>query len=88
MEAFVSSLVERVPNKDTFFSMGGKLSLVRAKVMDKRGAPKHPERNIKSKACGRVEGFEALKRGLEVEHTGRHPIYKVGCSQNCIPPQV
>lgn len=84
MEAFVTSLVERIPNKDSEHM--GKLSLVRVMTMDKRNAPKHPEGNIRKR--GRVRLFEAFKRSLKMEDTRRHPINKMSGSQNCIPPQV
>ena len=88
MKAFVTSLMKRVPNKDTFLSMGGKLSLVRAITMDKCSASKYPEGNIRNKKRGRLRLFEAIKRSLEVKDTGRHSINKMSYSQNCIPPQV
>ena len=88
METFITSLIERVPNKDAVFRMKGKLSLVRAITMDKSSAPKHREGNIRNKLCGRVCLFEVFKRSLELEDTRRHPIDKMSCNQNYISPQV
>ena len=56
--------------------------------MEKCNAPKHPEGNIRKKTRGRVRLFEAVKRSLEVEDTGRHLINKMNCNKNYIPPQV
>ena len=84
MEAFITTLVERIPNKDTFLGTKGKLSLVETKAMDKCSAPKYLERDIKYKASGKVRQFGTVKRSLEVENAGRHPIYKMSYSQDCI----
>ena len=35
MEAFITALVERIPNEDTFLGIRGKFSLVGAEAMDK-----------------------------------------------------
>ena len=86
MEAFITTLVERIPNKDTFLGTKCKLSLVGTKAMDKCSTPKYSERDIRYNASGRIRQFETVNRSLEVEIARRHSIYKMSCSQDCIPP--
>jgi len=85
MEALITTLVERIPNKDTFLGTRGKLSLVGTEAMDKGNTSKYTERDIRYKESGGVRQFETVKRSLEVENMGRHPIYKMSCSQDYIP---
>ena len=84
MEAFITALVERIPNEDTFLGMRGKLSLVGTEAMDKCSTSKYTKRDNRYKANGGVRQFETIKRSLEVENAGRHPIYKMSYSQDCI----
>ena len=52
MEAFITALVERIPNEDTFLGMRGKFSLVGAEAIDKNCTSKNTERDIRYKASG------------------------------------
>lgn len=88
MKAFITMLVERIPNKQIFLSTRGKLGLVGTEAMDKCSAPKYSERDVRYKASSRIGQFEAVKRSLEIKNAGRHSVYEMGGSQDCIPPQV
>ena len=54
MKTFITVLVKRMPNKHTSLSPRGKFGLIRAKIMDISGTPKHMKRNLINNMCKEV----------------------------------
>ena len=46
VKTFITALVKRIPNKHTRLSSRGKFGMIRAKIMDISGTPKHTKRNL------------------------------------------
>ena len=49
VKTFITTLVKGIPNKHTCLSPRSKFGLIRAKIMDISGTPKHMKRNLKNK---------------------------------------
>ena len=48
VKTFITTLVRGIPNKHTCLSPRGKFGLIRAKIMDISGTPKHTKRNLRN----------------------------------------
>ena len=60
VEAFITSLVQRIPNKHTNLSSRSEFSLVRAMVVDIGCTSKHPKGNIRDVTSGGIGFFNTI----------------------------
>ena len=60
MEAFIASLVQRMPNKHVSLSPRSEFSLVRTMTMNIGSASEHLKGNIRDEMCGGIGFFEAI----------------------------